>query len=273
MHEMNVEGRLSSLSIFVGTGQCNASCGHCAGKPLRKNAPSEDGAIDKELIWKTLAACHEKGARYLSISSCGEPTLSPLSVTMALSLAYSLAQFGVSYSPINLYTNGIRIGEDKYFCDKYLPSWKFYGLTTAYLTVHDTDIKKNAEIYGRDNYPHLETIVFRIHAAKLNVRGNLVLSNKTIGTQEKFSSTVEQLRKIGIDSISAWPIRGLDDKVDQLLSPSEYELDKMEFWAKEYQNNGFDIRVLRENSKMLYQTSQKLTLFPDGTLSNTWCNY
>ncbi|MDP3027449.1 MAG: hypothetical protein Q8N63_07085, partial [Nanoarchaeota archaeon] len=89
MHEIN------SLSIFVGTGQCNANCAHCAGEIYRKSAPTEDGVIDEDLIHKTLRSCYEKGARYLSISSSGEPTLSPLSVTKALKLVNECKKEGI----------------------------------------------------------------------------------------------------------------------------------------------------------------------------------
>lgn len=264
---------INSLSIFVGTGQCNANCAHCAGKIHRKYAPTEDDIINKNLIYKTIKKCHEQGARYLSISSSGEPTLSPLSITKTLKLVHESRKKGIEYSPINLYSNGIRIGKDKDFCDAYLPLWKNYGLTTIYITIHDIDENKNAKIYGVENYPSLEIILSRIHGANLLMRANLVLSKRTIDTFKKFVSTINYLNKIGADFISAWPIRGIDDKLDLDLSPLEKELDKMEDWVKRNQDHKCQVRLLREKSRILYQTSQKLTLFPDGTLSNTWCNF
>lgn len=268
--EMNL---INSLSIFIGTGECNANCAHCAGKVHRKYAPTEDGIIDEDLIYKTLKGCYEKGARYLSISSSGEPTLSPLAVTKALKLVYECKKENIEYSPINLYSNGIRIGKDKEFCNAYLSLWKNYGLTTIYATVHDIDENKNAKIYSIDNYPSLEVILSRIHRANLLMRANLVLSKITIDTFEKFVSAVDYLDKIGADFISAWSIRGMDDKLDLSLSPFEIELDKMENWVERNKDSKCKVRLLREKSRILYQTCQKLTLFPDGTLSNTWRNY
>lgn len=265
--------KLDSLSLFVGTGQCNANCAHCAGKVHRKFAPKQDEFVDEELIHKTLKQCYAEGARYLSLSSSGEPTLSPKSVTKVLELASNCQKEGIVYSPINLYSNGIRIGEDKDFCGKYLPKWKNLGLTTIYVTVHDIYEKKNAEIYGIAGYPSLNTIISRIHDADLFMRANLVLSRKTISTLEKFVSTITYLKEIGVDSVSAWPIRGNDDKVNPALSPLEEELNKMEDWVEANRDSNFKIRLLREKNRFVYQTGQKLTLFPDGTLSNTWCNY
>lgn len=264
---------LRSVSLFVGTGQCNARCGHCAGVPLRKYAPNGDGIIDEKLIYGIIKTCFEQGARYLSISSSGEPTLSPLSVTKTLELVDECKKKGINFNPINLYSNGMRIGEDKIFCDNYLPMWRRLGLTTLYVTIHNVNEQENARIYGVKKYPPLDLVISRIHEADLLVRANIVLSKRTISTLEQFVEMVEQLENKGIDYISAWPIRNNDDKVDKILSPREEELDKIEQWVEVNQGLKGRIRLLREKSREAYETGQKLTLFPDGTLSNMWCNY
>jgi molybdenum cofactor biosynthesis enzyme MoaA len=263
---------LKSLALFVGTGQCNARCGHCAGVPLRKYAPQVDGEIDSASIYSTIKKCYAQGARRLSISSSGEPTLSPLAVTKTLELVHDCGDEGMTFSQIHLYSNGIRIGEDAEFCGTYLPRWRDLGLTTLYVTVHDADEKKNARIYGVNNYPPLDVVVSRIHEADLSLRANIVLSQKTIATFDDFASLVGKLKRLGFDSVSAWPIRNDEDKVDSKLVPLEAELDKMERWVEERQEAGSRIRLLREKSRAAYETGQKLTLFPDGTLSNSWCN-
>ncbi len=266
------EVELKSLSVFVGTGNCNANCNHCAGKPLRKYAPKEDGFIDENLILKTLKDGYSQGARSLSISSSGEPTLSPKSITKTLSLVNNLKDNGMTYDWVNLYSNGIRIGEDKKISENYLPLWQSLGLKTVYITVHDINIENNAKIYGIENYPNLENVVSRIHDANLLTRANFVLSKNNIETCEKFVYMIEAMREIGFDHVSAWPIRNDEDQVDLELSPSANELDKMANWVDENQDPNCRIRLLRERDKIAYETGQKLTLFPDGTLSNTWCN-
>jgi len=257
---------VDSLAIFVGTSKCNARCAHCAGTIHRQYAPNEDGILNEDLIYKTIKNCYMKGARSLSLTGSGEPTLSPLSVTKVLELAYKLKKEGMEYSSIHMYSNGIQIGNSKNFSSRYLPKWKEHGLDSVYVTIHDTDEKRNAEIYGIKNYPSFGLIVSRIHDADLLMRANLVLTKKTICSLKKLISTAESLKGLGVDSISAWSVRGMDDKLDLDLSPSNEELDKMSEWAEE---NG--VRLLREKSRIVYETGKKLTLFPDGTLSNTWC--
>jgi len=265
--------KLKSLSLFVGTGECNAHCSHCAGAPLRKYAPKEDGIIEEKRIYRTLKECYVQGARYLSISSTGEPTLSPIAVTKTLGLVYSVGKEGMRFSSISLYSNGIRIGSDKAFCDLYLPVWKDYGLTTVYVTVHDINERKNAAIFGVDYYPPLKDVLSQIHDADLTMRANMVLSKRNIYTSDKFISEAEGLLRLGVDRISAWPVRGLDDNLDLANSPLEEELDKIDRWIE---RNHFDedgkVRLLREKSREAYLEGHKLTLFPDGRLSNSWCN-
>lgn len=262
---------LKSLSIFAGTGDCNANCAHCAGKIHRKYAPTKDGIVNEELISKILRDCYLQGARYLSISSSGEPTLSPLSVTRVLEMVNGFKSHGMKYNPVNLYSNGIRIGNDNAFTDEFLPKWKRLGLTTIYVTVHDINTSENARIYGVKKYPKLEDVLSRIHSADLLMRANLVLGRKTIGTFEKFVSTIDYLSYMGVNSISAWPIRDMNDNVSSELAPSGFELDKMEKWIEENQNSKCHVKLLNGRDRTLYQTGQKLTLFPDGSLSNTWC--
>ena len=264
--------KINSLGLFVGTGQCNARCKHCAGVIHRKYAPKQDGVIDTDLIYKTVKNCYERGARSISLTSSGEPTLSPLAVTKTLELICNMREEDVKYEWINLYSNGIQIGKDKEFSCKYLRQWHNLGLQTVYITVHNLDEEKNAEVYGIRAYPSLREVVSRVHDAELLARANIVLSRDNIGTYEKYISMVKGLREIGFNHISAWPIRNSEDKMDSGLAPLEEELDKMENWTQEQETSGYRLRILRENSRRAYQTGQKLTLFPDGTLSSSWCN-
>ena len=109
------------------------------------------------------------------------------------------------------------------------------------------------------------------------MRANLVLSKRTISSLELFASTVSALRTIGADYISAWPIRGDDDQIDLTLAPSPEELERINSWVKANQQQNCPVTLcpvtfLGEDTREAYQSGRKLTLFPDGTLSNTWCN-
>jgi molybdenum cofactor biosynthesis enzyme MoaA len=258
---------IDSLSLFVGTGVCNARCAHCAGVPFRKDAPKEDGQVDVALVTQTMRDCYRKGARSLSISSSGEPTLSPVSVTKVLSLAQVLRGENIFFPRINLYTNGIRIGTDLNFCKRFLPSWLKSGLTHIYLTIHDVDVEKNALVYGVPVYPPLDRIIPRIKCGGFSLRVNYILKDSTA---EEFQNTMEYLHFVlGADSIAVWPLRDADDKIDSQTLPSLEELRKMAEWVEAHPC--YRVRFLA--SEFLHKEfyNRKLTLFPDGTLTNTWC--
>jgi len=270
MYEM-INKKMKSVSIFVGSNKCNGNCAHCAGKIHRQFAPDKDGIVDLDLIKKILVDCYNKGARSLSVSSSGEPTLSPISVTKVLELINKLKnEEAIFFSKINLYSNGILIGNDENFSKKYLSLWKKLGLTAVYITVHNVNEKKNAQIYGISSYPPLKIILKRIHKAGLKARANIVLSKNNVHFLEDFPKMIEDLENLGFDKISACSIRNEMDILDITLAPQEKELDEMRKWIEV--NNKKNVVLHREKDQLLYKKNEKLTLFPDGTLSNTWCN-
>lgn len=271
MHEINVTSKVRSIALFVGAGVCNAKCAHCAGLIHRPFAPKKDGVVDEWHVMQVLRSCHEKGARSLSLTSSGEPTLSPKAVTRLMNIVHALSQKSVGFSDIHLYTNGIRIGRDEKFAARFLPLWRRLGLTKLYVTVHNTDPALNAKVYGIKKYPDLGTIFSRIRRADLKIRVNLMLSRKTVHTLPQFVHTVCHLEALGVDAISAWPIRNADDTPDKKRGPSKKELDRMEAWINERDGKPCVMRLLREQSRVAYDEGEKLTLFPNGVLSNTWC--
>lgn len=270
--------KVSSLSFIVGTGRCNAHCSYCAGAPLRKYAPKKDGEVDAELIYKTIKDCYKRGARRLSISSSGEPTLSPLSVTRTLFMINrSHYEEDFDFSGVHLYTNGIRIGEEDIFSRTYLRKWKELGLTTVYITLHGVDREENARVYGVPVYPDPAIIISRIRDEDLSVRVNLILGKDTINSVERFSHVVERLDYYGANEVSAWPIRCKDDRTSSELSAPEYAVTDMAAWAGHWQESPAPFGRIPVNVRRYHDKpssmGKKLTLFPDGTLSESWCNH
>ena len=262
---------VNSLSLLVGKGVCNANCTNCAGLTHRQYAPRQDGIVDTRRLREVIEECYSKGARSLTISSSGEPLLSPVSITKVLILLMEYADAGQKFSTINLYTNGILIGENSRFAYTYLRMWKLLGLTKIHLTVHSPDEIVNAKLFGISCYPSLVRVIYRIQRSGLHCRVNLVLEKSGIHTLEQFKEAVVDLRSCCADSISAWPLRSLDgDTIHPTEGPSKIELEKMRQWTKTV-DLGIPILVHRDSSNDYYNENKKLTLFSDGTLSNSWC--
>lgn len=258
MYEM----KLQNIALFVGTGNCNANCGHCAGSIHRENMPKEDRVMDEKLFYETLQYAYGRGARSLSLTSGGEPTLAPNSVTRTLEIAQNF-----DFRKIKLYTNGIRIGRSQKFSETYLPLWQSKGLTDIYWTVHSLSEEKNAEIFGIKSYPSLELTISRIHDAHLRVRANIVLSRGNISDLEKFKEMVIGLKEYGVDNLAAWPVRDEKDNYDIINAPPMSEIQRMREWATDDET----IQVQTEEHHELYRNKEKLGLFPDGKLSSDWC--
>src|SRR3989338_4691703 len=121
--------KIYSVSALVGNGACNANCDFCAGKYLRPQADNENSRY-----YKNLESAIKLSARYggwsLSLTSSGEATCDPEALTKALEIYNRCAQQGAYFPNVNLFTNGILFGDEK-FCDKYLNRWGELGLTNV----------------------------------------------------------------------------------------------------------------------------------------------
>ena len=153
--------KIYSVSALVGNGACNANCGFCAGAYLRPQAK------ENPKYYKNLEAAIKLSARYggwsLSLTSSGEPTCDPDSLTKALEVYQNCANQGAYFPNVNLFTNGILLG-DKNFCENYLPKWKKQGLTNIALSIHSENEEEQAKASGLKTYPHFEDIRENVEA-------------------------------------------------------------------------------------------------------------
>jgi molybdenum cofactor biosynthesis enzyme MoaA len=164
--------KIYSVSALVGNGACNANCSFCAGKYLRKDAKED------LLYHRNLETAIKLSARYggwsLSLTSSGEVTCDPDALTRALQTYQKCASQGAYFPNVNLFTNGILLGNEE-FCNKYLDIWRELGLTNIALSIHAVDEKEQAKVYGLKEYPKLEAIVSNIEEHGIGVRGTLLL--------------------------------------------------------------------------------------------------
>jgi molybdenum cofactor biosynthesis enzyme MoaA len=224
-----------------------------------------DGADDFENIEKVLRDSYAAGARSLSLSGSGEPTLSPLSVERTLEIVAKLRLEDKQFTQVNLYTNGLKFGVvDNWWVIDRLKHWKKLGLTHIYLTLHSLYERRNAEAYGLINYPMIQDVLQPIFKADLKVRANIVLTKRNV---HGFEELVNGLHIYGVYLCSAWPVRSIkQDIVDEKLAPTPEQMKKVAAFCKE--NNV----VLHSGENTEYAEGDKLTLFPNGLLSSSWCS-
>jgi hypothetical protein len=274
--------KIYSVSALVGNGDCNANCGFCSGKYLRPQA-KENSIFDKNF-----AAAIKLSARYggwsLSLTSSGEPTCDPDALTRALEIYDKCAQQGAYFPNVNLFTNGINLGDED-FCDEYLDTWRELGLNNIAVSIHSQDEKEQAQVYGLDSYPNLEQIVENVEQHGLGVRGTLLLRKCGVDTPSKYVSAVNTLIEKGITNITSWPV-GNPDASRNEYTPSRLNLLRIKSWLQfnakkchghEWGGGVFDFKgnILRYTDYVTKHDPKKdfvrqLVVFQDGTVTYSW---
>jgi len=275
--------KIYSVSTLVGNGACNAKCSFCAGEYLRPQANNEN-----PIFYKNLESAIKLSARYggwsLSLTGSGEPTCDPNSLTKALEVYQKCANEGAYFPNVNLFTNGILLGNDG-FCEKYLDTWKKLGLTNVALSIHSVDEKEQAKIYGLKNYPDLEKIVSNVEKHGLGVRGTLLLRKDGVDNPIKYENAVHTLIDKGIDNITSWPI-GNPDSTKNEYTPSWFGLFGIKRWLSNnaklchghvwgggvYDYNGAILRITDYVTKHDPKKDfvRQLVVFQDGTVAYSW---
>lgn len=274
--------KIYSVSALVGNGACNAKCDFCAGEYLRPDAG------ENKIYDKNLEAAIKLSARYggwsLSLTSSGEPTCDPDSLTKALEIYKKCADQGAYFPNVNLFTNGIEFGKED-FCDEYLDTWRNLGLNNIAVSIHEVDRQGQANVYGVKEYPELESIVENVEKHGLGVRGTLLLRKGGVDNSKKYANAVNTLIEKGIDNITSWPV-GNPDGTRTEYTPSRMGLWGIQSWLRKnakmchghvWGGGVFDYKgnILRYTDYVTKHNRKKdfvrqLVVFQDGTVAYSW---
>jgi molybdenum cofactor biosynthesis enzyme MoaA len=276
--------KIYSVSVLVGKGACNGNCAFCAGKYLRPDAKSGDPTFLRNLEAAIkLSARH--GGWSLSLTSSGEPTVSPDDVTDALRVYDKCAQQGAYFPNVNLFTNGILLG-DASFCEKWLPLWRALGLTNVALSIHSVNRTKQARAYGLDDYPEFTEIVKNVRKHGIGVRSTLLLRKGEVDNALTYERSVKYLIEwCDITNITSWTI-GNPDGTPNDFTPSEDGMNDIRAWLTRYTKlchghvwggGVFDYEgsILRLTDYVTKHDPEKdfvrqLVVFQDGTVAYSW---
>jgi hypothetical protein len=241
------------------------------------------------LYWKNYEAAIKLSARYggwsLSLTSSGEPSCDPDAVTKALVVYQKCAREGAYFPNVNLFTNGILFGDAK-FCDEWLPQWKTLGLTNVAVSIHSTDIAKQAAAYGRKNYPNFADIFNNIRKHGVGLRCTLLLRKGEVDNAASYKNAITTLiDQYKVDNITSWPV-GNPDGTRNEFTPSRFGILAIRMWLKMnaklchghvwgggvYDFNGNILRltdyVTKHDPRKDYV--RQLVVFQDGTVAYSW---
>ena len=278
--------KIYSVSALVGSNKCNAACKFCAARELRVDAPVVADEFQKMPI--TYDAALKLSARYggwsLSLTSSGEPTCSPNAVTEALERYQECAKQGAYFPNVNLFTNGLRLGNHD-FNEKWLPKWKSLGLTAIAVSIHDVDNIGQALAYNVPDYPSLSFIFREIRSYGLQARATLLLRNGAIDNPYMYKHALDSLREYGCENVTSWCVGNPDASYNE-FSPSFINRFKIQVWLKMntkkchghiwgggvYDYNGMLVRytdyVTKHDPSKDYV--RQLVVFQDGLVAYSW---
>jgi len=274
--------KIYSVSALIGNGSCNANCDFCAGKYLRPEAEENKDHS------RSLEAAIKLSARYggwsLSLTSSGEPTCDPDSLTRALEVYKKCADQGAYFPNVNLFTNGILFADDN-FCDEYLDSWRDLGLNNVAISLHGVTEEEQAKAYNLESYPSLEKITGNIRDHGLGVRGTLLLRKGGVDSSKKYQDAIHTLIDKGIDNITSWPVGNPDGSRNE-FSPSRLGQLGIKTWlwrnAKKCHGHVWGGGVYDYKGNILRITDyvtkhdpkkdfvRQLVVFQDSTVAYSW---
>lgn len=291
--------KIYSVSALIGSSACNGNCTFCAATELRAQAPKDENQVtrlgtqalnyyNQELYWRNYKAAIKLSARYggwsLSLTSSGEPTCDPAAVTKALEVYQTCAQEGAYFPNVNLFTNGILLGNDD-FCKRWLPEWKALGLTNIAVSIHSTIPQEQAAVYEIPYYPEFARIFKNIQNYGIGIRATVLLRKHGIDDAKKYKEAIQQIIKDGCHNITAWPVGNADNSRNE-FTPSRMGLWSMRWWLKRnaklchghiwgggvYDYNGVILRftdyVTKHDPNKDYV--RQLVVFQDGLVAYSW---
>ena len=279
--------KIYSVSAVIGNGTCNGNCSFCSGRTLGRGRKDE---VLHNTNMRNLEFAIKLSAKYggwsLSLTSAGEPTCDPDAVTEALTIYKKCASAGAYFPNINIFTNGILFGDEK-FCDKYLPIWKELGLTNVAISIHHIDPCEQAKVYG---ISHLDYAGFReirnnIKKHGVGVRATILLRKGAIDGPREFENTLGWLFEYGYNNITAWAVGNPDGSRNE-FTPSRWNLYKIWRWltqngklchAHEWGGGVYDLKgkivrltdyVTKHDPKKDYV--RQLVVLQDGGVYYSW---
>jgi len=277
--------KIQTMSVVVGTSECNAHCPFC----VSRQTPKHDLPITPN--WRNFKiACKladKAGATTILFTGKGEPTLHPELITEYL---IAIKNSGCNFPFIELQTNGIQIGNGEltYSDAHFLDRWYKLGLTTIALSAVETGFA-NKKIYS-DNYPEVEQTAKIIIDNGFSVRLSIMMMKTYICKPIDVLRVVDFCKANKIKQLTLRPIARVQDDtaITQWVNShtlSDGELETIMAYIKRY---GVPVLNLAHGAVVYDFMGQNLCLsnclttdttddsmrqiifYPDGTISFNW---
>ena len=180
--------KLRSISLEI-TSKCNLNCLHCF---ANENGDSGDSELEYSAINAVLEECSKIGCRIIQFIG-GEPLLHP-NISNLLDYAYSLG-----FEKIELFTNGTLLDTEK------LKMIKKCGISLAFSIYSDNRAIHDEITRCKGSYDRTIGNIRKAIEEGIRVRAVIIILDYN---KETIGSTIDFLKKLGVDSIRIDEVRG-----------------------------------------------------------------
>jgi len=214
--------KISTLSLVVGDGRCNASCPYCISRMTGKEEVErtvQNADYDPVRFHKACMLAEKTGCTTALITGKGEPTLYPGTI-----LNYTVMAYREFHIPIiELQTNGRLLHQSNYW--SWLSSWKKAGLDRiAVSVVHYDDAINNKFMFGGRAYSDLGHLMKIIKSEGFSRRITVTLVKGGIDTPKKVYNMIAWAAITGVEQLSfGW-----------LANPDPESITETHQWVKEH---------------------------------------
>ena len=279
--------KVQTMSVVVGTAECNAKCPFCVSKTTPKAKRTLD--INVHNLRKAKLCALRSNVQTILLTGKGEPTLFPEQISQYVDF------FRNDFPFIELQTNGIWLATDE--ADEYLKHWYNLGLNTICLSVVDFADCINREIYQPDgDYMNHSDLVKKLHTFGFTVRLSCMMLDQKQFTEPRcvhdwLCDLLDHCRELKIKQLTVRPIaapENKDNRVTQWIKEHTLTPEQMKIVSRWFEDNGTQIMRLAHGS-IVYDVDgqnvcwsncltdstdpediRQLIFFPDGTLAYDW---
>lgn len=274
--------KIYSVTALLDSSTCNANCSFCSTKALR-----QDTVLDSK-IPATFKSALMLSARYggytLTLTGSGEPTCSPHAVTKALKKYAEVSHLGAFFPNVVLESNGIMLANE-FFCEAYLPRWKYLGLTAISVSIHDISEDGQARACGINFYPSFQKIFENIRKHGLQCKTTILLRNGAIDNAVMFQKAINMLQSYGVHNVTGLMIGDTGGTRNE-LSLTNKGIQSIKKWLKKEcklcHNNAFGNQIYDYNGSLIYLSDytgkynpnqthiKQLVVYQNGLVSYDW---
>ena len=267
-----------TLSVVIGTPDCNARCDFCVSKmtPLNgmdetKKLIAKDFVVNMRDFRKVCMAAFQARCKTVMFTGKGEPTLAPWEITAYLKALKGMFNGFFEFPFIELQSNGIAIAENPEKFAPYLKEWYDLGLQTIAVSVVHFDREENRKIYlpYKKEYIDLPALFKLLHSYGFTVRLTCIMTRDRIGSLNQVKKMIAFAKENKVEQLTLTPVNKPADFSDDndaekkawlWTNDNHIKTDDLEEIRQDIEGVGSHILTLPHGAKVFDYEGQNVCL-------------